>query len=112
MTTACIGSAENKVRLRLPHCINRRFLATLCLIGILALAAVQAVHFHPDLQAQSGSLNTHCTLCVVTHTASRPQQTYVIGVPARFQPPRVVAQAPRRSQHVVYRLFVRPPPTA
>lgn len=84
----------------------------ICLVAVLALAAVQAVHFHLDLQTQSGTLNTHCTLCVVTHTVSRPQQTYVLGVPVRFRPPRVVAQAPRRSQHVPFRLFVRPPPAA
>lgn len=83
-----------------------------CLVAVLVLAAVQAVHFHLDLRAQSGTFNTHCTLCVVTHTASRPQQTYVIGAPVRFQAPRVIAQAPRRSQHVPFRLFVRPPPVA
>ncbi len=79
---------------------------------MLAFTAIQTVHFHRDLQAKSGTLDTQCTLCVVTHTVSRPQQTYIFGVPVRFQAPRVVTQAPRRSQHVPFRLFVRPPPAA
>ena len=82
----------------------------LCLALIVVLAGVQAVHFHLDLQSQPGSLDSHCTLCVVSHTVSRPQSTYVVALPVRFQPSSVVVQAPRQSQTAIFQLFVRPPP--
>lgn len=100
------------MNLTLPKWINRRAAALLCLAAIVSLAGVQALHIHMELQARAGSLDTHCTLCVVSHTVVRPQQTYVVTLPVRVQASRVIAQAPRQSHIAIFQLFIRPPPAA
>lgn len=87
--------------------------AVVCLVALLAMAAVQAVHMHPGASAaQNGSLDAHCSLCMVSHCVLRPQQTYVVALPTRVLLHTRALYASPASRARIFDLFVRPPPAA
>ena len=89
----------------------RRIAASVCLAALLAMAAVQAVHMHASAaSAKNGGVESHCSLCMVSHCVLRPQQTYVLSLPARIRLHTPAAYAPQVSKTSIFDWFVRPPP--
>lgn len=85
--------------------------AVVCLIALLAMAGVQAMHMHADTAAaRNGSLDSHCSLCMVSHCVVRPQQAYVLALPARVLLHTAALYASQTSQARIFDRFVRPPP--
>jgi hypothetical protein len=89
----------------------RKTAATVCLAALLAMAAIQAVHMHANAAStQNGGVESHCSLCMVSHCVLRPQQAYVLSLPARIRLRTPAAYAPQVSQSRIFDWFVRPPP--
>ena len=91
----------------------RHVAAFACLAAILTLAGVQAVHMHPDAAtAPVGSMDSHCSLCMVSHCVLRPQHSFAFTLPARVVLQLAAAYAPQRSHSAIFQMYVRPPPAA
>lgn len=84
--------------------------AVVCLAAVLAVAGVQALHMHAQ-SSLNGSLDTHCSLCLVSHCVLRPQQAYVVAVPLRVLYRPRAPQTAQALQPRIFDRFVRPPPS-
>jgi hypothetical protein len=82
--------------------------AVVCLVAVLATASVQAIHIH----AGSTRLDSHCSLCMVSHCVLRPQSSFVISIPARVVHLSLASFTSSVLRSGIFYWFVRPPPSA
>ena len=87
-------------------------MAWLCLMAVLVLVCVQTVHAHPGLRDVSRGLDSHCSLCLVSHATVRPQHGLVVNRPGQVHSGVAALRQTRSSQASLLQLYVRPPPAA
>ena len=89
----------------------KKYAAVFFVVLIPGFGFVQAVHVHDTLAKQS-SPASHCSLCVIAHSAAvvTPAVTYL--TPIVESAPLAVSDPQLRSQLQVASSFIRPPPPA
>ncbi|MGH9524177.1 MAG: hypothetical protein ACRD3E_16765 [Terriglobales bacterium] len=92
------------------HIISRlmRIAAVVCLVAVLVITGVQAVHMH----AGSAAFDSHCSLCMVSHCVPRPQAGFAVALPVRVVLHTRAVVSVLHTQSPVFRWFIRPPPAA
>ena len=93
--------------------MRRRLLKKLTAVFFVLVVAgfgfVQAVHVHEALAGQA-SPATHCSLCVVAHSAAVVTPVSTVPIPVADSAVLVTAEAQPESQLDIAPSFIRPPP--
>jgi len=95
-----------------PQTIDHRlkkYAAVFFVVLIAAFGFVQAVHVHDTLAKQS-SPASHCSLCVIAHSAAVVTPAGTSLAPIVESAPLAVSDPQLRSQLQVASSFIRPPP--
>jgi hypothetical protein len=82
-------------------------------LGILALtlfAALQVLHVHP--LSTSPSPASHCSVCVVSHSAARPATPVVQSIVLAARVVELGSDPQTKSRLDVEPTFIRPPPAS
>ena len=85
-----------------------RIAAVVCLVAVLVITGVQAVHMH----AGSAAFDSHCSLCMVSHCVPRPQAGFALALPVRVILHTRAVVVLSHSGTGTFHFFVRPPPSA
>ena len=95
-----------------PQTIDHRlkkYAAVFFVVLIAAFGLVQAVHVHDTLAKQS-SPASHCSLCVIAHSAAVATPACTAFTPAVESAPLAASDPQLQSQLRVASSFIRPPP--
>ena len=87
----------------------KKYVAVLFVVLIAGFGFVQAVHVHDTLAKQS-SPASHCSLCVIAHSAAVVTPAGTSLVPIVRSGLLAVSDPQLRSQLQVASSFIRPPP--
>ena len=87
----------------------RRFTAAFFVLVIAGFGFVQAVHVH-DVLARQASPASHCSLCVVAHSAAIVTPTGTAPAPVVASAAVAISDPQLRSHLQVASSFIRPPP--
>lgn len=83
------------------------WLALLCVLLLVFIGAVQAVHLHTD----GTDTHANCSLCVVAHVTVQTLAAFAAPAPIVSRARAERASRPRPSSRPpVFALFTRPPP--
>lgn len=89
----------------------KKYAAVLVVVLIAGFGFVQAVHVHDTLAKQS-SPASHCSLCVIAHSAAVVTHASTSLAPIVRSALLAVSDPQLRSQLQVASSFIRPPPPA
>jgi len=93
------------------HSALRKCTAVLFVVLMAGFGFVQAVHVHDALSSQS-SPASHCSLCVVAHSAAVTSPVNAAPAPAIETATLDLSVPQLRSQLQVPSTFIRPPPSS
>jgi len=91
------------------HHLLKKLTAAFFVLVVAGFGFVQAVHVHEALAGQA-SPTTHCSLCVVAHSAAVVTPVNAVPLPVAASALLVAAAPQLESQLHVASSFIRPPP--
>jgi hypothetical protein len=89
----------------------RKLAAHLAIFALAAFAAVQVLHVHSSTQGNPATA-THCSVCVVSHSAARPSTPVVQSVVLAVRVVEPGSDPQTKSRLDVEPTFIRPPPAS
>jgi hypothetical protein len=91
--------------------VLQRWISAFCLLLVLAVASLEAVHVHPGGAASRGS-ESSCLICMSVHANPPALTTHFLPVLSAVGVIVVVREIAAKGITSHLELFIRPPPSA
>jgi hypothetical protein len=89
-----------------------KWAVVLAVLLFAVLATAEVAHFHPVVSGASSAPESHCSLCMASHSAAAPTQVSATPVLALLFAPAESSSPQLQSRLFVPVASIRPPPPA